>query len=207
MIVGGITNWLVVMVKVPIAGRVKTRLAHDIGDVAATAFYRHTTAAVVQRLSPTRRWQTVLAVAPDIGLQSPVFAHHLPRIAQGSGDLGQRLYHIMVSLPPGPVVIIGSDTPDVTPQYISDAFQALGQHDAVLGPAPDGGYWLIGLKRRPNCPAIFIDVRWSTEHAHADTRANLDGLRVAEIQELPDVDCAADLSALQHPVGRRILPR
>ena len=83
------------------------------------------------------------------------------------------------------------------------AFDALGDADAVLGPAEDGGYWLIGLKRSPRRKPIrlFEGVRWSTEHALADTEAGLAGLRIARLETLRDVDDARDLAALR--AGRR----
>src|SRR3546814_16124850 len=80
---------------------------------------------------------------------------------------------VMRVLPPGPAVIIGTDIPDIRPRHAAAAFRALGRHDAVFGPAADGGYWLVGLRRRPTIPRAFDGVRWSTEHALADTRANL----------------------------------
>lgn len=101
---------------------------------------------------------------------------------------------IFRSLPPGPVCIIGADIPGLQRHHIARAFHALGNSDAVFGPAPDGGYWLVGLKRVAAVPAtLFESVRWSTEHALADTVASLGGLRIAEIDVLRDVDDVADL--------------
>ena len=95
---------------------------------------------------------------------------------------------VMALLPPGPVVLIGSDIPGIQPKMIARAFKLLGNHDAVFGPAPDGGYWLVGLRRRPHFSDPFDGVRWSTDQALADSRANLAGLRIALIDELEDVD-------------------
>ena len=101
-------------------------------------------------------------------------------------------------MPPGPVVIIGADIPGVTRAHIARAFAALGKADAVFGPAPDGGYWLIGLKRTaPPPPGMFRAVRWSTAHALADTRATIPHLRIAVTDRLQDVDDAADLAAFR----------
>ena len=101
------------------------------------------------------------------------------------------------SMPPGPVCVIGADIPGITRSHIADGFKALGQSEAVIGPAEDGGYWLIGLARGRAVPSsLFRGVRWSTEHALADTRASLPGWRVAEVETLSDVDTAADLHAL-----------
>jgi glycosyltransferase A (GT-A) superfamily protein (DUF2064 family) len=107
--------------------------------------------------------------------------------------MGRVLRH----LPPGPVVIVGSDIPEIDAAAIRAAFAALRSHDAVFGPAIDGGYWLVGLRRRPpprrHLPGtLFRDVRWSTEHALADTLAGLPkGARIALLHELADVDDVA----------------
>ena len=93
-------------------------------------------------------------------------------------------------MPPGPVVLIGGDIPGITPAMIARAFRRLGHADAVFGPANDGGYWLVGLKRRPRFVDPFTGVRWSTEHALADTAANLAGMRIDMIDALDDVDDA-----------------
>jgi glycosyltransferase A (GT-A) superfamily protein (DUF2064 family) len=99
-------------------------------------------------------------------------------------------------MPPGPVVVIGADIPGIRARHIAGAFAALGRHDAVLGPAEDGGYWLIGLRRggRAIPKTLFRGVRWSTEHAMADTVLSLGGLRVGFVETLRDVDTARDLS-------------
>ncbi|WP_082176283.1 TIGR04282 family arsenosugar biosynthesis glycosyltransferase [Pseudaestuariivita atlantica] len=182
------------MVKEPHPGRVKTRLGRDIGMIAAAWWFRHQTRALLRRLDDPR-WQLVLAVSPDVeGLTSRTWPAHLPRIPQGTGDLGQRMARTFRSLPPGPACTIGADIPGITPAHIARAFRSLGSHDATLGPAPDGGYWLIGLKHPRTPPAtLFQNVRWSTEHARTDTIASLGHLRTATIDTLHDVDTAADL--------------
>ncbi|WP_420558846.1 TIGR04282 family arsenosugar biosynthesis glycosyltransferase [Roseovarius sp.] len=187
---------LVVMLKEPRPGRVKTRLARDIGPIAATWWVRHQTARLLRRLRDPR-WDLVLAVAPDVaGLSSRAWPDDLERMPQGPGNLGDRMARVMHTRPPGPVCIIGGDIPGITPAHIARAFAALGRHDAVFGPAPDGGYWLIGLKRIHAVPATFLqDVRWSTEHALADSRATLPDARIGLVDTLRDVDTADDLRA------------
>ena len=187
---------LVVMLKEPRPGRVKTRLARDIGPVAAAWWFRHQTAELLRRLDDPR-WRLVLAVAPDrAGLSARIWPAHLPRIAQGPGDLGQRMARLMRGLPPGPVCIIGGDVPGIGASHIGRAFAALGRHDAAFGPAHDGGFWLVGLKRVAAPPAtLFNAVRWSSQHALADSMASLPGLRIALVDRLRDVDTVADLGA------------
>lgn len=197
---------LVVFVKEPQAGRVKTRLGRGIGTTRAVAFYRHTTATVLARLGSDPRWRTVLAVAPDAALASRAWPSSIERVGQGPGDLGARLDRVMSGLPPGPVVIIGTDIPEIRPRHIAEAMKRLGGVDAVFGPAPDGGYWLVGMKRRPRMLPAFAAVRWSSPYALEDTRANLAGHAVALLDTLSDVDEAEDLDRSARMIGRRILP-
>lgn len=197
---------LVVFVKEPIAGRVKTRLGRGIGVTRATAFYRHTTAMMLSRLGADRRWRTILAVSPDAALASRAWPSSIERVGQGPGDLGARLDRVMRGLPPGPAVIVGTDIPEIRPEHIAAAIKHLGGADAVFGPAPDGGYWLVGMKRRPRILPAFRSVRWSTAHALEDTRKNLAGCAVAMLGVLDDVDEAEDFARAGQAVGRRILP-
>ena len=189
------TPTLVIMVKAPVAGAVKTRLARGIGVGAATGFYRTMLDETARRLGRDLRWRTLLAVAPDPAVWLPVWPAGVGLIGQGQGDLGARMGRIFDRLPPGPVVIIGSDIPGIEARDIAAAFHMLGRDDAVLGPSPDGGYWLIGLKRVPRVPDPFPNVRWSSEHTLADTLGNLPGLRVGLLRELDDIDTADDYAA------------
>lgn len=183
------------MVKEPRPGRVKTRLGRDLGHTQAAWWFRHQTRRLIARLSRDPRWRTVLAVSPDIeGLESRVWPAHVTRQPQGVGDLGHRMARIFRSSPAGLVLIVGADIPDLTSALIAKAFRALGDHDAVVGPAPDGGFWLIGLKNTRAVPTqIFANVRWSTESALEDTLATFGFLRVACIDVLRDIDTIDDL--------------
>jgi rSAM/selenodomain-associated transferase 1 len=190
---------LYIMAKEPRPGRVKTRLGGDIGLTSAAWWFRHQSQRLIRKLGTDPRWSTVLAVAPDKeGLSSRVWPKSLPRWAQGSGDLGARMGRIFRQAPKGPVVIIGADIPGITPAHIARAFAALGDHDAVFGPAPDGGYWLVGLKRgaHPVPRDLFDNVRWSSPHALADSIASLGAAKVAIIDQLRDVDRLSDLKDL-----------
>lgn len=185
---------LVVMLKEPHPGRVKTRLGKDIGMVPAAWWFRHQTQQLIRNLHDPR-WDVVLAVSPDAeGLKSRVWPARVRRIPQGRGDLGDRMAKALSLKSPGPVCIIGADIPGITRRHIARAFGALGGADAVFGPAPDGGYWLIGLKRcQATTSRIFKGVRWSSEHALADTVATLPNARIAYVDTLRDVDQVCDL--------------
>lgn len=186
------------MVRQPRAGAVKTRLGRGIGMTGAAWWYRHQCTRLLRRLGRDRRWRTVLAVAPDTALGARDWPATLPRIAQGSGDIGARMLRTLGAAGPGPAVLIGSDIPGVRPVHIADAFTRLGGHDAVFGPATDGGFWLIGLPRpAAPPPGLFADVRWSGPDALADTLAGLPGARIGFAATLADVDEAVDLPAGQ----------
>jgi len=191
-----VSRHVIVMLKEPRPGRVKTRLGRDIGLIPAAWWFRRQALSLLHRLDDPR-WQLHLAVAPDpAGLQSRVWPAHLPRIPQGRGDLGDRMLRQLRHPEPGPVLVIGADIPAVTPTRIAEAFAQLGRHDAVLGPAPDGGYWLIGMKRTTRIPpSLFVNVRWSTEHTMADTLRSAPHLSWGRAATLADVDTAADLPA------------
>ena len=197
---------LVIMVKAPKVGQVKTRLARQIGPVRAAWFYRNTAAAVIARLSGSRCWETVLAVAPDAAVNQPFWPTGVRRMAQGGGDLGQRMQRAIGRQPRGPVIIVGTDIPAIRPSHIAAAFRALGGHDAVFGPAADGGYWLVGQRRRPRELPMFRHVRWSSPEALSDTLANLRGRRVAFVAMLNDVDESEDFRSVAAWCGRRVLP-
>jgi hypothetical protein len=194
------------MVKEPHAGRVKTRLGRQIGIIAATAFYRHAATAVIGRLARDARWQTWLAVAPDASAASRFWPGALPRRGQGIGDLGRRMQRILDWPGKGPIMIVGTDIPGISGRHVAQAFRLLGRADAVLGPTPDGGYWLVGLRRSPRVRRPFAAVRWSSEHALADTVANLRDADVRYAATLPDVDDEAGWRAMRAWSGRSVLP-
>ncbi|WP_439497216.1 TIGR04282 family arsenosugar biosynthesis glycosyltransferase [Bosea sp. (in: a-proteobacteria)] len=182
---------LIVMVKAPLAGRIKTRLAREVGAVEAVRFYRAATAALLRRVGFDRRWRTLLAVDPPRAIGATFWPVGLARCAQGPGDLGARMRDLL-ALTRGPIVLIGSDIPGIAPGHLNAAFAALRHHDAVFGPAEDGGFWLVGLRAGFRPRHLFDGVRWSSEHALADTLANLADARVALVETLFDVDDARD---------------
>lgn len=187
---------LVVFLRAGELGRVKRRLAAEIGPLEALLFHRRTANALVRRLARDPRWRVTLAVTPDAfarpdrGLGG-IHAPGLARLPQGPGDLGRRMGRVFAALPPGPAIIIGSDVPQVGTRHIARAFALLGRVDVVFGPAADGGYWLVGLRRRALARSLFRGVRWSSALALADTLANLDWRqKVALVERLDDVDDA-----------------
>ena len=122
------------------------------------------------------------------------------RSPQATGDLGQRMAAALARAPRhGSAIIVGSDIPAITAAHIRAAFESLGRHDVVFGPATDGGYWLAGVRRGLPEAAVrhlFDAVRWSSGDALADTVRNVpNGWRVGYVETLRDVDNATDLAA------------
>jgi rSAM/selenodomain-associated transferase 1 len=187
---------VVVFARAPRLGAVKRRLAREIGDRAALRFHLGTLVRLLRALAADSRFQTLLAVTPDgARFRLPV---RVRRIAQGAGDLGVRMQRVFHRFPRTRVAIIGCDIPDARPGDAYAAFRALGTARAAFGPAEDGGYWLVALSPlRPARP--FASVRWSSEHALADTLMNFASRRVSMLRTLRDVDTAADWRRLGHP--------
>tara|TARA_R110000868_G_scaffold1844_4_gene14556 strand:+ start:5347 stop:5955 length:609 start_codon:yes stop_codon:yes gene_type:complete len=181
---------VVIFARRPQLGRVKTRLAADIGAVETLRFYRSTLNTVARRLAAGGGWTTWIGITPDNTLgDSRVYPRAVGQLAQGGGDLGQRMTNCLARFGPDPAVIVGSDIPDIDRRHIAAAFDALRHNELVFGPSADGGYWLVGAAQGGRVGALFDDVRWSTEHALADTLGNArPGVRTAMLEPLADID-------------------
>ena len=186
---------LIVFAKQPRIGRVKSRLARDIGRVPAWRFYRAQLAGLLRRLGRDPRWRCWLAVTPDAASRRHRWSAGWRVLPQGQGDLGARMLLAFKRMPPGPALLVGSDIPEVSRGPVAAAFRLLHRHDAVLGPAGDGGYWLIGLNQNARSRRLDLSaVRWSGPHALADTRRAMGGLSVGLTAMLEDIDTGADLA-------------
>ncbi len=180
-------------------GAVKTRLAVDIGDVAASRIYRGFVVALLQRLGELGD-RNILAVTPADRLgEFAGMASGWTIGPQTDGDLGERMRdYFDRSLANGAtaVVLLGSDSPNVPRAYINEALGQLDVHDLVLGPTPDGGYYLIGARRAS--PDLFAGVQWSSPQVFRQTAANAEraGLKLGVLPEWYDVDDAEDLRRL-----------
>ena len=183
-------NVAIVFARAPRLGTVKRRLARDIGDRAALRFHRMTLGRLLRDLAKQRRFQTILALTPNGAKDRlPV---RVQRIGQTGENIGQRMDAACSRYRRANAAIIGSDIPAANAADLIAAFRALGSHDAVFGPAEDGGFWLVAMgARRPARP--FANARWSTEHALSDTLRNFTGFRVKRLRTLRDVDNACDL--------------
>ena len=189
---------LIIFLKAPRPGTVKTRIAQSAGADRSCAIYREMVGTVLEHLRPIRHAQ--LCFAPDDAGPEivPWLREDWTARPQGGGDLGERLHRAFVSaFTAGAerVVIVGSDCPEVKAADIRNAWRESKSHDLVLGPAVDGGYWLIGL-RAPQ-PDLFHDIAWSSEQVLGQTlqRAKSLGLRIQLLRILTDIDTEADWNA------------
>lgn len=185
---------LLIFAKAPIAGAVKTRLARDIGFVAAAAWYRRSlarTVAVAKRSGIPFR----IAAAPSVASFTRASPLRQRICGQPMGDLGRRMAAV-AKRSRGACVIVGSDIPDLSPDILKLARADVARFDLILGPARDGGYYLIGLKTPAHAFRLFRSVRWSNLHTMADTLANVPKhWRVGFLPMLQDVDCVDDLES------------
>lgn len=185
---------LLLFLREPVLGKVKTRLAATIGDVQALKAYEqlleHTLKACADIAVTKQAWY---AEEPQVDVAGPFgFAKHV----QQGNDLGTRMQHAFAtgfSMGHAPIVIIGSDLPSMKEQLLLEAFDALRNHDAVIGPSADGGYYLLGL----NAPfdAVFQNKQWSTGTVFAQTSSDLvmHGRTCHLLPELQDIDTEEDL--------------
>ncbi|MBE1536306.1 TIGR04282 family arsenosugar biosynthesis glycosyltransferase [Actinomadura algeriensis] len=190
---------LLVIAKEPVPGRVKTRLtpAYTPAEAAGLAAAALADTLAVVAAAPAGRRTLVLDGTPGPWLPAGIGV-----IAQRGGGLDERLAHAFADADAGrPLVLIGMDTPQVTPALLADAARALDGHGAVLGPAADGGFWLLGL-RRPDA-RLLHGVPMSRPGTGAAQLARLRGagLAVALLPELTDVDTPADAIAVAAAAG------
>ena len=201
-------NQLILLVKAPRPGLVKTRLAADLGPAEAASAYRTLVENLLHRLRDLPELE--LHFAPDDALQDirQWLRNGWTAKPQCAGDLGHRLqtaFSDAFASGTQKVVIIGSDCPSVEPEDICAAWEGLSTQDVVLGPANDGGYWLIGL-RQPR-EELFVNMPWSTPAVLQETlqRCLANGLQVLLLRELSDVDTKEDWQAfLQSLVSRHV---
>jgi rSAM/selenodomain-associated transferase 1 len=185
--------------RAPRAGQVKTRLAADIGSQAALEVYREIGARVVRQIAP-QSTITVWYEPQDAADEMRAWLGDLRFRAQPDGDLGARLagaFEAHFAACPGlPAMAIGADVPGVDAGVIADARAALDNSDVVIGPARDGGYYLIGLARP--LPGLFQDIPWGTGEVFGATLAacRAHGVEPAILPERIDVDRVHDLTAL-----------
>ncbi len=196
-------NLLLIFTRNPELGKVKTRLAKTIGDEAALDIYKFLlehTKQVTQNLTCDKAVYYSVKIRKNDIWDAPVYQKH----QQEGSDLGVRMLNAFqqaFSTGYEKVVIIGSDLPDLTSEHINEAFEKLNSNDVVMGPAEDGGYYLLGMKKLH--ANIFQNKDWGTSTVRKDTLNDLQNESVHLLETLNDVDVFDDIK--NNPVFNQFL--
>ena len=189
-------NLLLIFTKNPELGKCKTRLAKSIGDEAALSIYKHLlqhTASVSQQINSDKQVFYSKEIIQEDDFDSNLFQKKL----QQGKDLGIRMSNAFAeAFQEGyqKVIIIGSDLYDLHSETIEEAFQNLDTHEVVIGPAKDGGYYLLGMKSF--IPEIFQQKKWSTATVLQDTLADLKSKKVTLLATKNDIDTFEDIKGI-----------
>jgi rSAM/selenodomain-associated transferase 1 len=190
-------NVLGFFAKYPEPGKVKTRLAKEIGTESAACFYRRVAEYVLKRTAPADSgYLRIVFYTPDMMMQrfEDWLQDEMLRVQRGA-DVGERMENAleeMFRMGAEKAVVVGADIPGLHKGIIDRAFQYLDSADLVIGPAMDGGYYLIGMKSTH--PEIFRDITWGTGEVFRKTVLNIEkmGLRYRTVETLFDVDGLED---------------
>ena len=197
---------LIIFARYPEPGQVKTRLLPTLGAEGAAALHREMTAFTLGWARTLQRQHgidcEVWFAGGDEQRMQTAFGNDAQYLPQTQGDLGQRLAAAFGGRIQR-TIAIGTDCAELTPELVLEAFAALDYHDLVLGPATDGGYYLIGLNRP--LPMLFQGISWGTSAVFSQTQqiAREQGLSTALLRPLADVDRPEDLTIWDRMRSRR----
>jgi len=194
-----VSNYLLIFIRNPRLGKVKTRLARTVGDAEALRIYHillEKTRSAALGVVAERLLFYSDAINPDDEWPEADFQ----KKRQSEGDLGARMcgaFETAFAAGARKALIIGSDCPQLTGARLQTAFDRLDEADFVLGPAPDGGYYLLGMKALE--PSVFEDIEWSTEAVRTQTleKIRAAGKTCSLLPVLTDVDTEADWRSVQ----------
>ncbi len=180
----------VLFARYPEAGKAKTRLIPALGPEGAAEVHRRLTERTVATLRRAGIAIELRFTGATEGEFGQWLGNSLDYVEQGAGDLGKRMARAADN---APVILLGSDCPDLQVHHIEQAVEALVRGDIVIGPAEDGGYWLLGLPQ--SFPFLFSDMQWGTDKVLAETLARLeaDNIEPVLLETLADCDRPEDL--------------
>lgn len=198
---------VIVFARYPHPGRVKTRLAASIGDEAAAAFYKACAEHLYGELANLPVSTNLFLYCAEVGEIERVRAWAGERFvvrAQQGDDIGARMERAFTEIfteGATAAVVVGTDIPDLGASHIIDALRLLHVHDVVLGPAKDGGYYLVGMKRLHH---VFDGIAWGSNTVAHDTRVKIirKNLSLAQLEELEDVDSPNERFLIARPPHR-----
>ncbi len=181
----------VLFTRFPDAGKAKTRLIPAIGADGAAAIHKILTERTIATLRSSNCQVEIRYTGADKSAFQKWLGGDLTFLAQPDGDLTDRL---LAALLPAPVLFFGSDTPDLKDYHIEQAITALQDHDVVVGPAEDGGYYCIGVN--DSYQFLFEDMPWSTDQVLSETlrRVAEQGMTCKMLETLSDCDTPEDLA-------------
>ena len=191
------SNAIIIFVRNPILGKVKTRLAKTIGDIEALKVYNSLLEHTMQQ-TENLTCDKFLFYDTIVG-QNDIFDNnkYIKKIQTGN-DLGEKMenaFQELFQIGYKNIIIIGSDLFDLNTNHIENAFLKMENHEVVIGPAEDGGYYLLGLKKI--IPLIFKNKNWGTETVLKQTLENLTTFNVSFLETLNDIDTFEDLEKHQ----------
>jgi hypothetical protein len=193
---------ILLFVRTPEKGKVKSRLAAELGEEMAVVIYKSFVLDILAMLLNGPYPLTLCVHPPHSGeALADWLGPSLTYVPQEGNDLGEKMKNAFVRSFSGRTeraVLIGSDIPDLSMAIIDEAFVSLDTCDAVIGPASDGGYYLIGFRRDRFLPGIFEGIPWGTEAVCGKTLGlfHCAGCRVHVLPEWHDIDTADDLKSL-----------
>lgn len=186
-------NALILFMKAPVLGRVKTRLAQSLGEESATTLYR----LMCEHLLTLPHNSDVMVAYDDEARASlPPYLEGIPLFYQTGDDLGMRMqnaFKTVFAQGYKSAILVGSDIPEVDKRILEEAFSALSRSDAILSPTYDGGYYLIGFHAHTFCQEAFEGILYSQNDVYANTLLKLVHLCVAQGVMLRDIDTLDDL--------------
>jgi len=182
---------LVLFARYPVAGECKTRLIPAVGPAGAAAIHRRLAGRTADLLRQSGSPVTIAITGADKAAFESWMGPGLVFEPQVEGDLSDRL---LAFVKEAPVIFFGADTPDLTERHVQTAIEALATHKVAIGPAEDGGYYLIAM--RDPLPELLTDMPWSTDEVLPETLRRLDGLGIEPLllETLADCDRPEDLA-------------
>jgi rSAM/selenodomain-associated transferase 1 len=192
-------NILIIFVKYPDPGKVKTRIARELGAEKAADIYSLIAGSVIESVSGSDKYRTVLFFDPpemENGIRQWLGRDDVTYEPQSGNTIGERMsdaFERVFSGGAGKAVLIGTDVPEITGETVTRAFRLLEFEDAVIGPAEDGGYYLLGLKKPE--PLLFGDIEWGSDSVYKRTVERIEKLDLSykSLDTLRDVDTAEDV--------------
>jgi len=187
-------NLLIIFVKEPNLGFVKTRVAKYTSDLFALELYKVFVKDIIH-IAKSDKFDFVLCAYPNLELVNETFGNY-NNFLQSDGNLGEKMKNaILAKLNQGykKVVLIGSDIPTISLNILNKSFNELNNCDCVLGVCEDGGYYLVGFNNYSFNETIFENISWSTNNVLKQTLNNLNNMKVILLDKLNDIDTIEDL--------------